>query len=145
MACPPYTQSVLQGTNGILTVVLSLIFQYTFLTAFGQNRLVSYLAVPYSLSLIKHTVCNTSCCAHVSGGACRPSDCAGDAAGGGGAQEGLGPGRGESAEGGDGVQGKKKEPFTSDVCNILWGFYGTPLSPLFIEFTQHYLLNFNTK
>ena len=35
-----------------------LIFQYTLLTAFGQERLVSYLAVPYSLSLIKHTVCN---------------------------------------------------------------------------------------
>ena len=27
----------------------------TFLTAFGQKRLLSYLAVPYSLSLIKHT------------------------------------------------------------------------------------------
>ena len=39
-------------------MVLSLIFQYTFLTAFGQKRLVSYLAVPYSLSLIKHTACN---------------------------------------------------------------------------------------
>ena len=38
-------------------LVLSLIFRYTFLTAFGHKRLVSYLAVPYSLSLIKHTVC----------------------------------------------------------------------------------------
>ena len=28
-------------------LVLSLTFQYTFLTAFGQKRLVSYLAVPY--------------------------------------------------------------------------------------------------
>ena len=40
-------------------LVLSLIFQYTFLTAFGEKRLVSYLAVPYSLSLIKHTACTS--------------------------------------------------------------------------------------
>ena len=32
-------------------LILSLIFQYTFLAAFGPKRLVSYLAVPYSLSL----------------------------------------------------------------------------------------------
>ena len=38
-------------------LVLSLIFQDTYLTAFGQKGLVSYLAVPYSLSLIKHTAC----------------------------------------------------------------------------------------
>ena len=38
-------------------LVLSLIFQYTFLTVCGQKRLVSYSAVPYSLSLIKHTAC----------------------------------------------------------------------------------------
>ena len=41
-------------------LVLSLIFQYPFLTAFGQKRLVSYLAVPYSLSLIKHTACTVA-------------------------------------------------------------------------------------
>ena len=35
-------------------LVMSLIFQYTFLTAFGQKRLVSYLAVPYKTL---HTVC----------------------------------------------------------------------------------------
>ena len=38
-------------------LILSLIFQYTFLTAFGQESHVSYLAVPYSLSLMKHTAC----------------------------------------------------------------------------------------
>ena len=43
------------------------------------------------------------------GGACGPSDCAGDAAGGGCAEEGLRPGRGAGAEGGDGVQGKKEK------------------------------------
>ena len=39
-------------------LVLSLIFQYTFLTDFGQKRLVPYLAVPHSLSLIKQTACS---------------------------------------------------------------------------------------
>ena len=37
--------------------VLSLIFSEYILTAFGQEWLVSYSAVPYSLSLIKYTAC----------------------------------------------------------------------------------------
>ena len=40
------------------SLVLSLIFQYTFLTALEHNRLVYHLAVPDSLSLIKHTACS---------------------------------------------------------------------------------------
>ena len=51
-----FPEKVGAGTLGH-PVVLSLIVQYTFLTAFGHKRLVSYLAVPYNLSLIKHNAC----------------------------------------------------------------------------------------
>ena len=54
-----------QGTRNLFckgqlkfALVLSLIFQYTFLTAFGQKRLVSCLAVPHRLYRLKHTACS---------------------------------------------------------------------------------------
>ena len=51
------TRSLFYKGQREFLLVLSLIFQYTSLTAFGQKRLVSYLAVPYSQSLIKYTAC----------------------------------------------------------------------------------------
>ena len=56
----PHTRNLFYKGQMEIQLVLSLIFQYTFLTASGQKRLVFYLAVPYSLSLIKHTACTAS-------------------------------------------------------------------------------------
>ena len=48
-----YTQSVLYGTNGILTSYVPYFPVYIFDSFWAKKRLVSYLAVPYSLSLMK--------------------------------------------------------------------------------------------
>ena len=52
------TRNLFYRGHGILTSSVPY-FSVYILTAFGQKRLVSYLTVPYGLSLIKHTACKS--------------------------------------------------------------------------------------